>query len=302
MKLRITRRVALAVAAVGLWSAPSLALAQAWPSRPVTVILPFAAGGGTDLLARSLAQHFSETFGQQFVIDNRAGAGGNVGAAAVAKAAPDGYTILFGTPGPLANNKLMYKNLPFDPEQAFTPIVLVAKSPLIIAAKASLPVKDIQELKAYAKANAGKLNVGIPGNGTLGHITSVLVQRELGVSMTDVPYRGTALVANDLLGGQVDLAMDFMPSYVPLAREGKIRALAVTTTQRSKDLPDVQDRAGIRFPGLRGHRLVCFGGAGGYAQRHHRKAQCRRQRIPEKPEGAGSARQPQHASGGWPAG
>ena len=122
------------------------------------------------------------------------------------------YTILFGPPGPLANNKLMYKNLPFDPKQAFTPIVLVAKSPLIIAAKASLPVKDIQELKAYAKANAGKLNVGMPGNGTLGHITSVLVQRELGVSMTDVPYRGTALVVNDLLGGQVDLAMDFMPS------------------------------------------------------------------------------------------
>jgi tripartite-type tricarboxylate transporter receptor subunit TctC len=152
VKIRISRRVVLAVAAAGLWSAPSVAFAQAWPSRPVTVILPFAAGGGTDLLARSLAQHFSDTFGQQFVIDNRAGAGGNVGAAAVAKAAPDGYTILFGTPGPLANNKLMYKNLPFDPEQAFTPIVLVAKSPLIIAAKASLPVKDIQELKAYAKS------------------------------------------------------------------------------------------------------------------------------------------------------
>ena len=266
------------------------------------MILPFAAGGGTDLLARSLAQHFSDTFGQQFVIDNRAGAGGNVGAAAVAKAAPDGYTILFGTPGPLANNKLMYKNLPFDPEQAFTPIVLVAKSPLIIAAKASLPVKDIQELKAYAKANAGKLNVGIPGNGTLGHITSVLVQRELGVSMMDVPYRGTALVANDLLGGQIDLAMDFMPSYVPLAREGKIRALAVTTTQRSKDLPDVPTVQEFRLQGLRGHRLVCFGGAGGYAQRRHRKAQCRRQCIPEKPEGAGSDHQPQHASGGWPAG
>ena len=239
MKIRVSRRVALAIAVTGLLSAPSAAFAQAWPSRPVTVILPFAAGGGTDLLARSLAQHFSDTFGQQFVIDNRAGAGGNVGAAAVAKAAPDGYTILFGTPGPLANNKLMYKNLPFDPEQAFTPIVLVAKSPLIIAAKASLPVKDIQELKAYAKANPGKLNVGMPGNGTLGHITSVLVQRELGVSMTDVPYRGTALVVNDLLGGQVDVAMDFMPSYVPLVREGKIRALAVTTTQRSKDLPDV---------------------------------------------------------------
>jgi tripartite-type tricarboxylate transporter receptor subunit TctC len=201
-------------------------------------------------LARALAQDLGERFGQQFVVDNRAGAGGNVGAAAVAKAAPDGYTILFGTPGPLANNKLMYKNPPFDPEQAFTPIVLIAKSPLIIAAKVSLPVKDIKELAAYAKANPGKLNVGVPGNGTLGHITSVLLQRELGISMTDVPYRGTALVVNDLLGGQVDLAMDFMPSYVPLVREGKVRALAVTTSQRSSDLPDVNTVQDAGFPGF----------------------------------------------------
>jgi tripartite-type tricarboxylate transporter receptor subunit TctC len=229
------------------WSPAS---AQTWPSRPVTIILPFAPGGGTDLLARALAQDLGERFGQQFVVDNRAGAGGNVGAAAVAKAAPDGYTILFGTPGPLANNKLMYKNLPFDPEQAFTPIVLIAKSPLIIAAKVSLPVKDIKELAAYAKANPGKLNVGVPGNGTLGHITSVLLQRELGISMTDVPYRGTALVVNDLLGGQVDLAMDFMPSYVPLVREGKVRALAVTTSQRSSDLPDVNTVQDAGFPGF----------------------------------------------------
>ncbi|MGE0035852.1 MAG: Bug family tripartite tricarboxylate transporter substrate binding protein [Xanthobacteraceae bacterium] len=239
MKTRITRRAALAISAAGLAVGPSIAWAQTWPSRPVTIILPFAAGGGTDLLARALAQDLGEKFGQQFVVENRTGAGGNVGATAVAKAAPDGYTLLFGTPGPLANNKLIYKNPPFDPEQAFTPIVLIAKSPLIIAAKASLPVKDIKELAAYAKANPGKLNVGVPGNGTLGHITSVLVQRELGIKMTDVPYRGTAPVVNDLLGGQVDLAMDFMPSYVPHIREGKIRGLAVTTTERSSDLPDV---------------------------------------------------------------
>lgn len=259
MKSRITRRVAFAVAAAGLWAgpsvAPSVAWAQVWPSRPVTVILPFAAGGGTDLLARALAQDLGERFGQQFVVDNRAGAGGNLGAGAVAKAAPDGYTILFGTPGPLANNKLMYKDLSFDPEQAFMPIVLIAKSPLIIAAKASLPVKDLKELTAYAKANAGKLNVGIPGNGTLGHITSVLVQKELGISMTNVPYRGTALVVNDLLGGQVDLAMDFMPSYVPLVREGKIRALAVTTTQRSSDLPDVET---VQDAGFRGFEATAW--------------------------------------------
>jgi tripartite-type tricarboxylate transporter receptor subunit TctC len=248
MKTHITRRAALAMAVAGLWAVPSVASAQAWPSRPATMIVPFAAGGGTDLLARALAQDLGERLGQQFVVDNRAGAGGNLGAAVVAKAAPDGYTIMFGTPGPLANNKLMYKNLPFDPEQAFVPIVLLAKSPVIIATKASLPVKDIKELAAYATANPGKLTVGIPGNGTLGHITSVLLQKELGINMTDVPYRGTALVVNDLLAGQVDVAMDFMPSYVPLVREGKIRALAVTTARRSSDLPDVQtvQEAGVR--------------------------------------------------------
>jgi tripartite-type tricarboxylate transporter receptor subunit TctC len=239
MKTHMTRRVALAVVAAGLMAGPTVSWGQAWPSRPVTIVLPFAAGGGTDLLSRALAQDLSERFGQQFVIENRTGAGGNVGAAVVAKAAPDGYTILFGTPGPLANNKLMYKNMAYDPEKAFAPIVLIAKSPLIVAAKASLPVKNIQELVAYAKANPGKLNVGVPGNGTLGHITALLLQRELGITMTSVPYRGTALVVNDLLAGQVDLAADFAPSYVPLVREGKIRALAVTTKERSSDLPHV---------------------------------------------------------------
>src|SRR5215470_8016498 len=175
MNSRITRRDALAITAAGLCAAPSVVRAQAWPSRPVTMVLPFAAGGGTDLLARGLAQDLGEKLGQQFIVDNRAGAGGNVGGGAVAKATPDGYTILFGTPGPLANNKLMYKSLPYDPEQAFAPIVLIAKSPLIIAAKTSLPVKDLKELTAHAKANPGKLNVGIPGNGTLGHITSLLL-------------------------------------------------------------------------------------------------------------------------------
>lgn len=250
MKNRITRRAALAIAAAGLCAAPSAVWADAWPSRPVSIVLPFAAGGGTDLLARALAQDLSERFGQQFIVENRTGAGGNVGAGVVAKAAPDGYTILFGTPGPLANNKLMYKNLSFDPEQAFAPIVLIAKSPLIVVAKKSLPVKDIKELVAYAKANPGKLNIGVPGNGTLGHITALLLQKELGISMTSVPYRGTALVVNDLLAEQVDLAADFMPSYVPLVREDKIRALAVTTTDRSSDLPNVPTVQDSGFKGF----------------------------------------------------
>jgi tripartite-type tricarboxylate transporter receptor subunit TctC len=253
--IRITRRSALAMTAAGLWASSRGARAQEWPARPVTVVMPFAAGGGTDLLARALAQDLSDRLSQPFVVDNRMGAGGNIGGAVVAKAPPDGYTILFGTPGPLANNKLMYKSMPFDPEQAFTPVVLIAKSPLVVAAKASLPVKDMAELAAHAKANPGKLNVGVPGNGTLGHITALLLQRELGITMASVPYRGTSQVVNDLLGGQLDLAMDFMPSYVPLAREGKIRALAVTTAQRSRDLPDVQT---VQEAGFKGFEAVAW--------------------------------------------
>ncbi len=248
MDTRITRRTALAVAVGGLVGAATGARAQDWPARPITLILPFAAGGGTDLLSRALAQDLTERLGQQVIVDNRAGAGGNIGAGVVAKAAPDGYTILFGTPGPLANNKLLYKSLPFDPQQAFVPIVLIAKSPLIVAASLTIPVKNLEELKAYARAHPGALTVGVPGNGTLGHITSLLLQKEMGVTLTTVPYRGTSQVANDLLGGQVSLAMDFMPSYVPLARDGKIRALAVTTAQRAADLPDVEtvQEAGVK--------------------------------------------------------
>ncbi|MCR0985340.1 Bug family tripartite tricarboxylate transporter substrate binding protein [Roseomonas populi] len=249
MNTRVTRRAALALGGAGLL-APPVARAQSWPSRPVTMIMPFSAGGGTDLLARALAQYLGETLGQQVVVDNRSGAGGNIGGAAVARAAPDGYTILFGTPGPLANNKLIYANLPFDPERAFAPVVLIAKSPLVVAASTALPVKDIREMVAHAKANPGKLTVGVPGNGTLGHITALLLEKELGISLTSVPYRGTADVVKDILGGQIDLAMDFLPSYVPLAKEGKIRALAVTTAQRSSDLPDVQTVQEAGFQGF----------------------------------------------------
>jgi tripartite-type tricarboxylate transporter receptor subunit TctC len=213
--------------------------AEEWPARPVTMIVPFPAGGPADIAARAVANALSETFGKQFVIDNRAGAGGNIGGAAVAKAPADGYTLLFTTPAPAALNKLMYKSLPYDPEHDFTAVALVAKSPLIITAKLDLPTKTLGDLIAYAKQNPGKVNVGHPGNGTLGHITSELVQQFAGVKMTNVPYRGTSPLTTDLLAGQIDVAMDFMPTYVPLVADHKIRALAVTTSQRTMQLPDV---------------------------------------------------------------
>ena len=224
------------------------AAAQQWPDRPVTFIVPFPAGSAIDFLARAVANAGGESLGKQFVVENRTGAGGNIGGAAAAHANPDGYTFLFGTPAPIAMNKLMYKGLNYDSEKDFTPVILVAKSPLIIAAKLDLPAKTLGELITYAKQNPGKVNVGHPGNGTLGHITSELTQQSAGVKMTNVPYRGTAPLTTDLLGGQVDVAMDFMPTYVPLVKEGKIRALAVTTSQRAVQLPDVPtaQEAGIK--------------------------------------------------------
>lgn len=215
------------------------AVADDWPARPVTMIVPFPAGGPADIAARAVANALSETLGKQFVVDNRAGAGGNIGGAAVAKATADGYTLMFTTPAPVALNKLMYKSLPYDPERDFTPIVLVAKSPLIVTAKLDFPAKTLADLIAYAKQNPGKVNLGHPGNGTLGHITSELIQQFAGVKMTNVPYRGTSPLTTDLLAGQIDVAMDFMPTYVPLVADHKIRALAVTTSQRTTQLPDV---------------------------------------------------------------
>jgi tripartite-type tricarboxylate transporter receptor subunit TctC len=225
------------------------AAAQEWPSRPVTFVVPFPAGAAVDTLARAVANSLSEKLGKQFIVENRTGAGGNIGGAAVAKAAPDGYTFLFGTPAPIAINRLMYKGLNYDSERDFIPVILTAKSPLIIAAKADFPAKTFEEMIAYAKQNPGKISVGHPGNGTLGHITAELVQQIAGVKMTNVPYRGSAPLTTDLMAGQIDLAMDFMPTYLPQVTAGKIRALAVTTTGRATQLPDVPT---LQEAGLKG--------------------------------------------------
>jgi tripartite-type tricarboxylate transporter receptor subunit TctC len=224
--------------------------AQAWPTRPVTLIVPFPAGGNADVLARAVAAELSEKLGQSFVVENRTGAGGNIGGAAVAKAAPDGYTLMFGTPGPIATNKLMYKSLPYDPEKDLVPVVLVARSPLIIAAHPSFPAKDLKELIAYAKANPGKINAGNPGNGTLGHITSELLQQHTGTKMAHVPYRGTTPLTTDLLGGQIDIALDFMSTYLPLVKDGKVRALGVTSSERVAELPDAMTVQEAGFAGF----------------------------------------------------
>jgi tripartite-type tricarboxylate transporter receptor subunit TctC len=218
---------------------PSLAQAPAWPTRPITMIVPFPAGGANDIPARALANDISPKLGAQIVVDNRSGANGNIGAAVVAKAQPDGYTLLFSAPGVLSTNRFMYKDMPFDPDRAFAPIVLLAKSPLIIVANPKLPARDLNELIAYAKANPGKINAGIPSVGSQAHMTLELMAKQAGVTFTYVPYRGGVNVNADLLGGQIDIGINFTPGLVELVANGSLRGLATTGLERSQQFPNV---------------------------------------------------------------
>ncbi len=238
--MSMMKGAAATIAAVGL----SLALyagaaAQNWPSRAVTMVVPFTAGTTSDVVARALVEYLSRTFGQPFVIDNQGGAGGNIGAAIAAKATPDGYTLLLATTGPAATNKLMYKEMRFDPQKDFAPVVLVGKSPVIIVARSDLPFKSLAEMIAYAKVNPDKLTAGFPGNGTLGHITGELLQQRAAIKFSHVQYRGSTPIMTDLLGGHIDVAMDSMAAYVPNVKAGKLKALAIAGAQRWPGLPEV---------------------------------------------------------------
>jgi tripartite-type tricarboxylate transporter receptor subunit TctC len=212
---------------------------QTWPSRPITLVVPFTSGTTSDLVARALAERLSSALGQPVVIDNRGGAGGNLGGAVVARAAADGYTLLLATTGPAATNKLMYKDMPFDPQRDFAPIILIGKSPVIIVGSRRLEVSSLKELIDRAKANPDKLTAGFPGNGTLGHVTGELLQQRAGITFSHVQYRGSTPIITDLLGGHIDFAMDSMAAYVPNIKEGTIRALAVAGASRWSGLPDV---------------------------------------------------------------
>ena len=245
--MRTLFAIALTTALIGGTAA---AEAQGWPSRPVTLVVPFTAGTTSDVLARGLTDHLAKAIGQPVVVENRGGAGGNIGAGVVAKAQPDGHTILFATTGPGATNRLMYKNLPFDPQKDFTPVVLVGKSPVIVVARPDAPVKGVAELIAYAKVNPDKLTAGFPGNGTLGHVTGLLLMQRAGITIGQLQYRGSAAIMTDLIGGHIDLAMDSMAAYVPNIKEGKLKALAIAGTARWADLPDVPTVSESGLPGF----------------------------------------------------
>jgi len=215
------------------------------------MVVPFAAGGSIDIPARRLAGELSAKLGQQVVVENRSGANGNIGGAYVAKASPDGYTLMFSPPGILATNRFMYRNMPFDSDRAFAPIILLAKSPMVLAAHPKVPVNNLHELIAYAKASPGKLSVGTPGIGSQAYLTRELLQKSSGTQMNYVPYRGAAGSGTDVIAGQIDLSINFTPGMVAPLQDGSLRGIAVTTLKRSKQLPSVPTVAESGFPGSR---------------------------------------------------
>lgn len=214
------------------------AAAQDYPSKPVQIIVPFPPGGGTDLLARVIADKLRERFGQPVTVENRSGAAGNIGAEAVYKAPADGHTLLFTQPAPIVVNKALYAKLGFEPER-FVPIALVSIQDIMLAANPKLPANDLKELIAYAKANPGRLNFGSSGAGSAPHLAAELFASMAGVKMVHVPYKGGILSTLDLVAGQIQLSFADMVPSVPQVKANKLRALAVTSEQRSNALPDV---------------------------------------------------------------
>lgn len=228
-------------------SAPSRA--DTWPSRTVTFVVAFTAGTTSDVIARRLAHDLSEKLGKSFIVENKGGAGGNIGATSVARSSPDGYTILFATTGQAATNKLMYKNIEYDPQRDFAPVILVGKAPVIVTARPDAPFSTVKELVAYAKANT-KLTAAYPGNGTLGHITGELLNRTAGMSITAAQYKGAAAMLPDLMGSHIDIAMDSATPYLGPVKSGKIKALAIASATRWSMLPDVPTVSESGIPGF----------------------------------------------------
>ena len=246
---KITRSLGLSAAALML--RVSCAYAQdAYPSKPIRFIAPFPPGGTTDVLSRILAQKLSDSLGRQMVVENRAGAGGNIGHEIAAKTAPDGYTLLMSNNAALATNPHLYKRLGFDPLNDFSPISVVAKAGPVLVVHPSVPARNVKELIALAKAQPGQLNFGSGGRGTPAHVAGEIFKSATAINIVHVPYKGGILAVTDLVGGQIAMVFSDMVPAVPQIKGGKLRALAVTSEQRSAALPDVPTmaEAGVAEP------------------------------------------------------
>ncbi len=238
------------LALAALIPAYSAAQAQTWPERPVRLVVPFPAGGATDLVARVIAQRVSKDIGQQVIVDNKAGAGGTIGSAEAAKATADGYTLLLTTSSTHAISPHLMPRLPYDPLKDFTPIAHLADAASVVLVTQSLPVKTIGELIDYAKKNPGKLNYASSGNGTIVHLTTEAFKAQAGLVMTHVPYKGTALAIPDVVSGAVQVLIDSIPTGMPHVKSGRLRALAVTGDKRSALAPELPTVAEAGLPGF----------------------------------------------------
>ncbi len=237
--------VALSVLLIG-----GTATAQDYPSRPVKIVVPFPAGGSNDIIARILAQKLGERTGQTFLIENRGGAGGNIGADAVATSEPDGYTLLLTAPPPLTINAALYKNLPYDPARAFAPVSLLASVPIVLAVHPSVEANNVMELIALAKAKPGTLNFGSSGNGATNHLAGELLKSMTGINIVHLPYRGAAPAMNDLIAGHIPMMFDNIPAVLPQVQGKAIKAIAVAGAKRAAALPDVPTVAESGVPGF----------------------------------------------------
>ena len=238
----------LCLAAAMLVASP--AFAQGWPSRPVRVVAAYPAGGSIDIVARLVSQRLGESLGQPFIVENKAGAAGNIGTDFVAKAAPDGYTLLMGSAAAISSAPNVYAKLPYDPLKDLLPIVLVANQPNALIVRPGLAANNVREFIALARANPGKLNYGSSGVGASQHMTAELFAMMTGVQITHVPYKGGAPAMADLMSGQIDFMFDPVPTSIQVVRSGKVRALAVTSLRRSEVMPDLPSMAEAGLDGF----------------------------------------------------
>ena len=252
MSVQFRASVAMATLAVTL-AVPQIASAQSYPSRPVTIVVPTTAGGGTDIIARLIGDQLSKQLGQAFVIENKPGAGLVVGTAAVAKAAPDGYTLLAGLNGSMAVNPSLFANLSYDPVKDFTPVAMLADYPFLVVVNNDLPAKSIKELVALGKSKPGEINYASGGNGTGQQLSMELFKTMTGTNFTHVPYRGAQPAYIDVISGRVPIFFDNMSGAMSLAKAGKVRAIAITSSKRSALMPEVPTVAEAGVPGYEDH-------------------------------------------------
>lgn len=234
-----------------------------YPNKPIRLVVPFPPGGGTDIIARDVANKVSTTLGWDFVVENKPGSGGNLGVDAAAKARPDGYTLALGQTSNLSVNPTLYSNLPYDSVKGLTAISLVASAPLVLVVASDSPMKTWEEVVKTAKAQPGKLNFASPGNGTVAHLTSELLQKTADIKFTHIPYKGAAQAVTDLIGGRVDLYASSVPTLLGSIKNGKLRAIAVTSKERVADMPDVPTVAESGYKGFESTTWFGFVGPAG---------------------------------------